>query len=245
MVKTYLESFKDEITAVFSSRKGGISAAPYSELNLGLSSGDNKKDVKFNRERLFKAIGYKIEETAFASQTHSDHVEIVTKAGIYPDTDALITNCIELPLTIQVADCSCVFLYDPIQNVIAAIHSGWKGTAKNIVEKTILKMQTQFQTNPKDIHAAISASLSQENFEVGRDVYDLFNAKYFRRKNEEKWLFDMKQCLVDQLSICNVQNIYLDNSCTYNDEENYFSYRRDREKSGRMMGIIVRHKNKF
>ncbi len=204
-----------------------------------MNTGDDKSTVLANRERFFSENGFASNKIAFADQRHSAAVAQATEAGIYPECDALITNKANLPLVIQVADCACVYLYDKENHAIGLIHSGWRGTAKNILGETISAMNKAFGSEGKNISAAISPCISQENFEVGEDVFVQFDQKYFRRKSENKWLLDLKSVLVDQLHSAAVQEIELDDACTFADSERYFSYRRDREKSGRMMGFFV------
>ena len=130
-----------ELIHGMSTRKGGMSREPFSGLNLGLSTSDERQDVEANRALLFRHLGIRPEECVFPEQVHSDHVEVTMESGIIKQTDAVITNKPNLFLTVQTADCLPVFLYDARFRVCGLVHSGWRGTAGNIVGKTVLKMQ--------------------------------------------------------------------------------------------------------
>src|SRR5690606_20508941 len=94
-------------------------------------------------------------------------------------------------LTVSVADCLPVFLFDPKNEVIASIHAGWRGTAENIVSKTISKISEQFGTASEDIIAFMGPGISQEYFEVGEEVGELFRDEVKIRKGE-KFHIDLK-----------------------------------------------------
>ncbi|MCB0278917.1 MAG: peptidoglycan editing factor PgeF [Calditrichaeota bacterium] len=237
MYKHYFNEISG-LSAVFTDRHDGKSQAAYSSLNLGLNTGDDRQVVKENRQLLFTNLGFDTDSVAYSGQIHSDTVAVVESPGINLNTDALITQKRNLPLVIQAADCACIFLADPKQQVIAAVHSGWRGTALQIVKKTIAKMSEQFAVNPVDLRAVISPCISASVFEVGADVYSQFDPMYFTKKNDQKWLLNLKSVLHDQLYESGVRSIYTDTDCTYLNRDNYFSYRRDGAKSGRMMGII-------
>jgi len=238
-MKTYFHSFSN-VTALFSQRgDDGFSNKNYYSCNLGLNTGDLRESVLRNRNEFLSNIDMNTDAAAFADQNHTDNIAVVNYPNIYPKCDALITNRKNIPLLIQVADCACVFLYDADKQAIGLVHSGWRGTQKRIVSKTVKQMQHHFKSNPKDIQAIVSPCISGPNFEVGQDVYDQFPETYFEARGNKKYSFDMKHCLFDELTELGVKEINIDIDCTFNDSSNYFSYRRDREKSGRMMGCLM------
>lgn len=142
------------------SRQGGISASPFTGLNLSFSVGDDPAAVSQNREKVKKQL--KVQYLASAVQVHDDHVAVVkgiTSDREYKNTDALITGQKGVGLLIQQADCQAVLLHDPQRKVIGAVHSGWKGSVANIIAKTVRAMQENFGTSPEDLRAVISPSL--------------------------------------------------------------------------------------
>ena len=161
------------------------------------------------------------------------------KAGVYPECDALITNIPDLPLVISVADCACVYLYDPEEKAIGLIHSGWRGTQKKIVTKTAQLMQVEFNSPIQSMVAVISPCISKDFFEVGLDVYDQFPNQYFTSLPNQKFLLDLKSVIYDELKSLGIEQIFIDPACTFASADKYYSYRRDRQLSGRMMGLMM------
>lgn len=110
-------------------------------------------------------------------QSHTSKVkciDMVRKREDVKDVDGLITDAKEVTLTTKNADCILFLLYDPVKKVIANVHSGWRGTYKKIIEKTVVKMVTHYKSNPEDIICCISPSLRKCHFEVDEDVKELF-----------------------------------------------------------------------
>ena len=228
-----------EINFGFSTKVGLDRQAPY-YFNLSLSVGEDENIVKENRKTFFAGLGLTEENVAIQKQIHSDIVRYVTKGGIVGEGDAMITDKKDLGLAIGVADCTPIFIYDPEHMVIAAVHSGWRGTEKRILEKTILKLKNEFNSKPEKLVAYIGPSISQKNYEVGKDVADLFDYKY-KTKKDEKYLLDVASANFDMLinSGLKEHNIEKSNLCTYEEKDLLHSYRRDGKKSGRSMGVIV------
>lgn len=103
-------------------------------------------------------------------QTHSVNVAWTETAGELPDTDAVITNVKGLCVAVKTADCIPVLLYDERQQLVAAVHAGWRGTVGRIVERTIQEMHSRGE----DLFAVIGPGISLDAFEVGDEVYDAF-----------------------------------------------------------------------
>ena len=228
-----------EINFAFSTKIGLDRPAPY-YFNLSLSVGDDKKIVNENRKIFFAKLGLFEENVAIQKQTHSDVVRYVTKGGIVGESDAMITDKKNLGLAIGIADCTPIFIYDPENKVIAAVHSGWRGTAKRILEKTVLKLISQYNSKLEKLVTYIGPSISQKNYEVGEKVADLFHNKY-KIEKDGKYLLDVASANYDMLINSGLQghNIERSNLCTYEEKDSLHSYRRDGKKSGRSMGVIV------
>ena len=228
-----------EIGFVFSTKIGLNRLAPF-YFNLSLSVGDIEENVKENRKAFFAELGLTEENVAIQKQTHSDIVRYVTTGGIIGESDAMFTDKMNLGLVISVADCTPIFIYDPENRIIAGVHSGWRGTEKGILEKTILKLKSEYNSKPEKLVAYIGPSISQKNYEVGKEVADLFEAEYKIEKNE-KYLLDVASVNYDMLINAGLQkqNIEKSNLCTYDEKDLLHSYRRDGKKSGRSMGVIA------
>ncbi|MBU5668760.1 peptidoglycan editing factor PgeF [Peptoniphilus sp. MSJ-1] len=156
---------------------------------------------------------------------------------IFDKSDGLITDKKKIALVVKFADCTPVILYDENKKVLAAVHSGWRGTYGRISEVAINKMINDFSSNPKDIYAYIGPSIDQDNYEVGRDVYDAF--KNFKNRDElfykkgEKFHLNMIKANLQILLENNIprENIEVSEISTYNSDFLH-SARRDKENYG-------------
>ncbi len=225
--------------ALHTTRIGGESRGVYHSMNLGLSSGDDHNVVARNRMKLLNSQGIEISRIATVHQIHSNHVIDVSEPGNYKDADGLITSQAQVFLTVSSADCASVLIAHKQGKAIAALHSGWRGTFSNICGEAIMKMKNQYQINPADLYAYIGPCMSAKAFEVDHDVYEKFDKKYFIKK-DNKWLFNMKGVLSDQLKEAGIPDLQTEISpnCTYLEPELFFSYRRDKGNTGRMWASI-------
>lgn len=207
-------------------------------LNLGLNTDEAASVVLNNRKVLTRQIGIGASEIAYADQVHETEVKVVHQAGIYDETDGLVTVVNGIALAIQVADCACVLLGDAKNKVIGAAHAGWRSAAYGILPHTIKKMKL-LGAREEYIHAFVSPCISLDNFEVGDEVAAQFPDEFVHRANFAKFHVDLKGFIKSQLIDEGIEagHILVDNHCTI-DNENFYSYRRQKEMSGRMMGII-------
>jgi YfiH family protein len=159
-------------------------------LNLGFTEWDSRDRVAQNRSKFYSALGASKMRVAALRQIHSDIVHVVAAATAFPQGeqapkgDALITRAPGVLLTIQTADCIPILLADTRQHAVAAIHSGWRGTAHRIAEKTLGRMQMEFCTRPQDVIAALGAGIGGCCYEVGHEVVKEFTAKF---PNAREW----------------------------------------------------------
>ena len=209
--------------------------------NLSKSINDNPEIISKNRARFFGSLGIAEASLVHANQVHSDGVSIVTKPGLYPYTDALITSQKGLNLVISVADCMPVMIYDRSNHVIANIHSGWRGTQKNIAGKTILIMKTDFNSKPAELIVFMGPAISKPNFEVDKDVAEMFPAEYVSPKPNSEGKFIVVTGRVCYQSLLSAalpsKNIEPCPGCTF-DTPHLHSYRRDKSGSGRMFAVL-------
>jgi len=164
-------------------------------------------------------------------QTHSDIIHIIDNNYINNSIgDALITNKPNKPIIIKVADCVPILVYDKENKVISLVHSGWKGTLKNITKKTIEPMLSKYNSKKENIYVYIYPSIRQCHFEVEEDVYSLFkdtitNIDKYTNKLENKYYIDMQSIIKDKLIEIGITNIIDTNICTYCNHDIYHSYR--------------------
>ena len=213
----------------------------------------------------------RIKNGLYPHQTHTDNVFHITEEFLaLPEEerkaslegiDAIISNVEDVIFGISTADCIPVIVYDPVHHAAAAIHAGWKGTVKRIVEKSLKKMQETFETNPAECVAAIGPGISLESFEVGDEVGEAFTnvgfdieevSSHMPRMNvpqptdEKRLHLDLKEINRRQLLSLGVtaQNIEVSPIDTYTDER-FFSARREQKgniKCGRILsGFIIRN----
>ncbi|MCW9707224.1 peptidoglycan editing factor PgeF [Fodinibius salsisoli] len=208
-------------------------------LNLGFNTLDSEAAVTQNRSLLLSELNLDSEWVAYADQVHSNRVQVVSEGGTYSSTDGLVTTLPGLTLAIQVADCAAVLIWDPINYVIGAFHAGWRGTVSDIVPRGIALMLQQ-GAKREQLRAFISPCISLQNFEVGPEVAEQFPDKYVDWDSYTKPHVNLKGFLHTQLvdEGLNEESIEIHPACTIENAQKFYSYRREGERSGRMMGII-------
>ena len=239
IIKPYIFLPYPEIVCGFSTKIGIGKKAPYF-FNLSYSVGDTKEIVDNNRSEFFSELGLNEKMVSYQKQVHGDEIKEVDISGNCGESDALITTRKNLGLAISSADCPAIFIYDPVNEVIAAVHSGWRGTEKQILKKTIQKLFNDFKSNPLDLVCYISPSISLRNYEVGEEVASLFDNKFVKTK-KKKYYLDLAgvnyQMLID--SGVKSSNVQLSGLCSFEYKDLLHSYRRDGSRSGRALGVIA------
>lgn len=229
------------LAAAESTRHGGASLAPFSSLNLGLHTADDQKAVLENRRRFFAACGFRPNQTAGSHQVHGAEVLTVENAGYFEGYDALITSQSGLLLTVTIADCTPVLIFDPVRRAVAAIHAGWKGTVAEIVRNTLEEMKKNFGTSPADCLAYIGTCIDHCDFEVDADVADHFeNIHKYWNEAKQKFLVDLKKANRDQLLAAGLvaNNVQTSPLSTFTCHQDFFSHRYEKGKTGRMLAAI-------
>ena len=158
------------------------------------------------------------------------------------EADALITNIPGLAVGVRVADCVGTVIIDPKNKVVAAVHSGWRGVANRIIVKTVKLMKKEFGSKPSDMIAAVSPAIGPCCYEIGGEVLKLKKHRVFSniwkdkngRTHMDLWQ-GVKNLLVSQG--LRTKNIKICNMCTADNPELFYSHRRDKGKTGRMMAI--------
>ena len=224
----------------------------------------NYEDVlaRENYIALGHQLGISLEDIVKTKQMHTDIVKVVTRQnggdGILRPIDeansydGLITNKKKLLLCTVEADCVPVYFYDPVKEVIAMVHSGWKGTVKKISEVAIKKMQATFGCEPQNLLAAIGPHICKDCYEVGGDVFEEFRQsfdtrdleKIFTSKNQEKYLLNLEKAVKITLIKNGVlhKNIFSAGVCTLHSQKegySFCSYRRTKSKTERMLTAII------
>ena len=228
-----------ELCFAMSGRNGGVSPAPLG-MNLSFNVGDDPENVKRNRALFFGAAGVLPERVVYSGQIHSDIVEEARGPGKLESCDALTTNQRNLYLAISVADCIPIFIFDPVVKCVAAVHSGWKGTEKGIVAKSVRELSARYGSKAGDLYAVIGPGASVCCYEVGEEVAKRFPDEIVDRSGPGNPRLDLKRRNSDLLieSGLNASNIETSADCTIVLKDRYHSFRRDGNISGRMLGVI-------
>jgi YfiH family protein len=228
-----------EIVFGFSTKIGLNRTAPF-YFNLSFTVGDDDETVKQNREAFFNLLGLDSSQVAIQKQIHSDIITIVEKSGLIGESDAMITTRRGIGLAISSADCTPIFIYDRRLKVIAAVHSGWRGTEKRIVEKTLIALHEKYYSHPNDLFVYIGPSINQKNYMIGEEVAEKFDSKYLMDLSGNLYL-DVLSANIDMILNCGIRssNIEISTLCSYSEKEILHSYRRDGKLSGRSLGVIA------
>ena len=215
---------------------------------------DYKEDDGENYKKLYDSL--KLNYGKFVRiehQIHSNFVERVdNESKMHTDIDGLVTNKEGISLSLRFADCTPIYLYDPIKNVIGNIHSGWKGTAGKIGQKAVLKMIKEYGSNPEDIICCLGPCIQKCHFKVDEDVKNIFEETFLYMKNsdiisigeveegKQKYYIDttlINRLMLEELGIKS-ENIIESKLCTVCHSDVFHSYRKDKENSGRNTAII-------
>jgi purine-nucleoside/S-methyl-5'-thioadenosine phosphorylase / adenosine deaminase len=194
------------------------------------------------RAYLKKECGEDLSQVFWRKQIHGTDI-IVAHGGAEasktcPDADAFITNEKNLPIAIRTADCVPVFIYDPLRRSIGLAHAGWKGTQQEIAVKTVQKMKKQYKCDLSSLKVILGPSIRECCYQVGEEFLNHFPNHVIER---EGFLYaDIVGTNRDQLQLAGVlqENIVDTGICTCC-HKNYFSFRRDAEKAGRMISLMM------
>ena len=252
MNKNFYQSIKynnHSISYGFFTRQNGKSLGNYKSLNCSFSSGDRDELVKKNISIAKDKLNLNNKKLKLINQMHSNKVLFLNQNnfGDTMEVDGLITLDKNICLGILTADCCPIFLFDEKATFICNLHAGWKGCESNIFKSALDNINKNLPSLTK-IKAIIGPCLGQKNFEVRDDFKDNFtkiNKKYsqfFIKKNNTKYLFDMRGLINFQLfevGVFDIENIDID---TYSNSKLFFSHRRSTHEknlpTGRMINII-------
>jgi len=242
ILKPYIFKRYAEIICGVSTKIGADRKAPYF-FNLSFSVGDDEKLVEENRNLFFENLGIKPVNAVYQKQIHEDNITFVTQGGQVGESDAMITDKQGIGLVISVADCVPILLYDPVKEIIAGVHSGWRGTEKKILLKTLNELK-KYGCKTENLIVYIGPSISKNIYEVGKEVAELFDKKYLEQKGK-RFLLNVAGVNFDILLDSGVKknNIQLSSLCTFAMKDVLHSYRRDGNKSGRSYAVIALRNN--
>ena len=245
----------DNITTkhLFTTKFGGVSKGHLASLNLGFNremSGKRPANYQILADHLHVPG---VPRMTMHCQIHSDIVRVVDEQTMGMGlgqpmswkADAIITNLPGVPLCGYYADCVVTLLHDPVSHSIGVCHSGWRGTASGILDKTVRKMQEQYGAKPENIEAAIGPSIRQCCVETDADVPDAMRETMgeavapFIQPRGKKFFLDLQGINREQLEHCGVQNIVDSGMCTKCMHDTFWSHRATHGNRGVQAGIIM------
>lgn len=236
--------------AVFS-RQGGVSLAPFASLNLSVSVADEKARVYANRRRAYGLFGRDTDSVVHAHLVHRNQVAQVTQAnnGTWlAHCDGIVTNESGCALTMNYADCTPIFLYDPVQQAIGLGHAGWKGSVVDLPGAMVRKMESAFGSNPADLVACIGPCISWENYEVDEPLVSEVQAGFANweallqkpgKNGNGRFHYNLPRANQMRLEQAGVTQIELSGICTASSTDFFFSHRAENGKTGRFGTILI------
>jgi YfiH family protein len=229
---------------------GGKSKNIYKSLNCGLGSKDLPSNIRKNLEIVKKKINKSSNDIYLLHQAHSNkfvYIDDKFKLKKKIKADAIITNQKNLPIAVLTADCVPILICDNKKKLVAAIHAGWKGAYKGIINK-VIKFMIKKGCNPNNIMAVIGPAISVKNYEVKNDLKKRLlkkdkKNKIFFKIRANKLFFNLTKYVKYLLSdnkIKNIENINID---TFDANNKFFSARRalslKNDDYGRNISIIM------
>ena len=256
MMKLISWNIDPEIVAGTTTRQGGYSQGSYAGLNLGLNVGDDPQKVLANRQLLAETLHTQLDCMISPLQTHSTNLMKVSLAdggrGMYSldvapaSIDGLYTKDSGLFLLTYHADCIPILLYERKQQLILALHSGWKGNVHEITLKAIRLLIDKENCSPKEMFAYIGPSLGKNRFEAKEDIISLVKemeidgSPFYTQKADGNYLLDAKGLAKAQMLLAGIpaSQITVSPYCTMERQDLFYSYRADHD-CGRNVSFIA------
>lgn len=255
-ISDWMEKDK-QLVAGFTTKNGGYSSAPpYSTLNLGFHVHDREDVVRKNRETVAKNIHFPINHWVGSQQTHEINIMTVTKEdrgkgalsydSAFKQIDGFFTTEKGILLTLCFADCVPLFFYAPGKKAIGIAHAGWRGSVSGIAGKMIHVFK-EHHISPHEIFVVIGPSICENCYIVDNTVIEKVQKRLetvgkfpYNQINKKEFSLNLKE--LNRLILLNEgvseNNIFVTHYCTSCHQEYFFSHRRDKGETGRMMGFI-------
>lgn len=242
---------------LFTTKEGGVSKGDFATMNVSFTRGDDREDVLENYRRIAGIFDVELSDIVVSHQTHTTNVKRVTKEdggkGVvydreYENVDGLITNDKNLVLCTMYADCVPLYFVDVKNQAIGLSHSGWKGTAGKIGEKTLERMAEEFGTCPENVYVAIGPSICMDCYEVSADVIEAFSRIFTKqemeqicyRKENGKYQLDLWKA--NEIILLNAgvlkEHIEVTRLCTHCNSDRMFSHRKTGDKRGNLGAFL-------
>lgn len=240
--------FPAAITHGFSTRVGGVSQGRYASLNVGGRWGDAPEAVAANLHRIASLAEFELERLVRVRQVHGAELLAAHEINADSEADALWHARVHpgpaKVVGVTTADCVPILICDRDASVVAAVHSGWRGTVANIAGHTVQTLRERGGVAPERLLAAIGPCIEVSAFEVGEEVAgqfsELFEGRFVDRSLGEKPHVDLVGCVRAQLQQAGIPAAQIERvgECTHANPDLYFSYRRDGAGIGQHLSLI-------
>lgn len=251
---TYYTCARIPVRHAFTTKSGGVSKGDCESLNLGFNRGDKRENVLQNYKILTDALGMPLSRLTMTNQVHRDEVSVVTEervgTGLHRpmdwESDAIVTALEDTPLVGYYADCVVTLLFDPATRTCGVCHSGWRGTAADILGKTVDTMAHLLGTRRESLVAVHGPSICGPCFETDADVPEAMEAQMgaavhpFLQKRGAKYHIDLRSVNTMLLSRAGLhpENIIDSGICTRCESSVFWSHRATNGKRG-VQGAII------
>ena len=243
------QDFSGAVTHAVFTRRGGVSPAPWSSLNVGGNVGDSPANLRENRIRAFTALGRDPESVFDLWQVHGTRA-VFAREPRPPDShedqgDLIFTDNPKITLYMRFADCTPLLFADTHLGVVGIAHAGWQGTVSGVATAAIKAMCEHYGSRPENIQAAIGPSIGVDHYEVGEEVIQQVRENFGEEAESllprfgERRHFDMWAANRLQLERAGVTQVESANICTACHLEDWFSHRAEKGKTGRFAAIIA------
>lgn len=225
------------IHAFTTTRGHGAQPVGYAHFNLADHVGDDPNSVAANRHHLQQT--YQLPNEPFwLNQIHSTTCIRLDGSDVNRDADAAITHLPNTVLAIMTADCLPILLCHPQTHEVAAIHAGWRGLMNGIIEETV----SQLQSSPHEYMAWIGPAICGQCYATGEEVWTQFSQRYAFAQHGfhqigTQWYADLPKLATLILQQQAITQVYFSRACTYELNNQYYSYRRE-PQTGRIATLI-------
>lgn len=230
-------------------RHGGVSIGPFASLNLGRGLGDDPAAVTENVRRVTAALGIRPEALLSPRQRHTANVRRVAardRGQALDGYDALVTDEPGTALLLVYADCTPVLIYDPVHRALALVHSGWRGTVQGAAQAAVRALQSEFDSRPAELVAAIGPSIGPCCYEVGEEVTDAVRRAFTRPEEllpapigKHRRHFDLWAANRRLLAEAGVRQIEVAGLCTACRTDEFYSHRAERGRTGHFGALMA------
>jgi len=229
-------------------RRGGQSQPPWASLNTGHTVGDDPDTVEVNHRLICEALGFTTADLVSPHQVHGANVVAVgaqDRGQVIEGTDALISDEPGVLLMLRFADCTPVWMVDPVHRAIGLAHAGWRGTAAGTVRETVQAMTSAFGTQPGDVVAGIGPAIGPCCYEVGKDVAQAISeafpesaSRLLEARGQDRWHLDLWAANHEHLLRAGVTQVEVAGICTACHMDEWYSHRAEQGRTGRIGALL-------